>query len=207
MQGNCTSTLPAYATPAALAGVPLATPQDRQCLVLVDVACMRVDEGDLWLSHVLLRVQNTTRSTALASGSEEGSALVEVGSNGRLWMTDVTLQGHGEGATVQALSVQGPVLCSGTFLPFFCFILCSALRQVSLEHRNGMIQQQYLNKVSARWYPVSVLFRGLVFFVLRRSCRLPAAHRRDSQCAVHVQTANFSTWGGTGQPWLPVARP
>ena len=113
MQGNCTSPLPAYAAAASLGGSPLATPQPQQCLLLVDAAAIQIGEGDLWLGNVLLRFKSTARSTAESAG---GSPIVEVGSEGRLWMTNVTMQGHGAGTSVQTLFAQGPTLCSGVFV-------------------------------------------------------------------------------------------
>jgi hypothetical protein len=144
MQGNCTDApLPAYAQSVSLGGARLAKRSKQQCLILTDTAVLSVTEGDLWLGHVLMRFKSTARSKSLATDSLEGSssvgsvaggfAMVRAGAGARLWMTNVTLQGHGEGQTMQALASEGPVLCRGE--PLLCSSLCilfSVRRRVCL---------------------------------------------------------------------------
>lgn len=119
MQGNCTSEqLPGFAKPSELGGSVLADVKPPQCVIVTDAAAINVGEGDLWMGNLFMRVKYTARSAAITASasrniSSPGAAVMHVDSGARLWATDVTIQGHGDEKTVQALAAQGPVLCSG----------------------------------------------------------------------------------------------
>lgn len=91
MQGNCDASTAKDAF--KLNGRPLEDLTEGQCLVVSDTSLFSVTVGDLWLDRLYIRHHlplEETNPDAVRTG-----ALVSVAGKGKLYMTDMTLQGDG----------------------------------------------------------------------------------------------------------------
>ena len=82
--------LPAPRLPAG--HVPMRDFLPGQCLLLVDTALMYVDKNNLWLDGLYVRLKDVRDPEGIFG------QIIGVGrSNLQVWMTNITLQGNGDG--------------------------------------------------------------------------------------------------------------
>ena len=97
MQGNCGDMHPNF-TPAP-GTAPLRSLLPGQCLLLADNTLLNV-VGSTWLHglYVRLTILETGEFNSLILGEPDPTAFTQNSVTGpRLWMTEVTLQGNGDG--------------------------------------------------------------------------------------------------------------
>jgi hypothetical protein len=114
LQGNCDeSTAEGLVT---VNGTPLEELTPKQCLIVTDTSLFSVTVGTLWLDNLYIR-HHLPEEQADPDIVRTG-ALVSVAGEGRLYMTDVILQGDGIDR-MQGLRVlnAGWLYAYGTMLP------------------------------------------------------------------------------------------
>lgn len=113
MQGNCVDPPPS-AVALQLSGNGLAPRRGNQCVLTTPVDTIQVNAGNVWLDSLYLRLR-TTGVTFSYPG------LISSTAAGRLWMTNITMQGDGD-ATCRGLSceVAAGALIQGTDAPLAC---------------------------------------------------------------------------------------
>lgn len=89
VQGNCQE-LDAPSFPVPPTHAPLRPLAQRQCVLLADEQLMRVDDGQLWLDRLYIRLSNPR-------DAGEFDSFLKIREDANLWMTTVTLQGNGDG--------------------------------------------------------------------------------------------------------------
>lgn len=97
MQGNCVGVdKPLYIPPSSHA--PLLPILPYQCLILVDGDLGRVWGVELWLDGLYFRLTTPREIAGEKDGFNFNNYLINLqGDTTELWMTNVTLQGNGDG--------------------------------------------------------------------------------------------------------------
>lgn len=90
-QGNCDKT--DKSDLFKVYGQPLGDLTDRQCLIITDTSLFSVTVGDLWLDRLYIR--HHLPPEEVDPDVVRTGALVSVAGKGKLYMTEVTLQGDG----------------------------------------------------------------------------------------------------------------
>lgn len=108
MQGECKGELQLQ-----LQAPPLQKLREGQCVLVADMTVWEVRFGPVWMHNLYLRHSPTARSdsVALVTSKEE---------SGRLWLTQMTLQGaapYADGIGAQGLVAGGPTHVDGARLP------------------------------------------------------------------------------------------
>lgn len=139
MQGNCEGLAPPspYLDPSH---VPLRPLLPRQCLLLADDDLLIVYSSQVWLDGLYVRL-TTPRDT------ETGlfGSFISLGTNeSQVWMTDVTLQGNGNGMRVCdecALSVwlEGSAYAQGAATAHQHFIALAVIFYAEVVERSCLI--------------------------------------------------------------------
>lgn len=88
VQGNCLDPPPS-AVALQLSGDGLAPRLGNQCILTTPADTLHVSAGNVWLDHLYLRL----RATGVA---DTHINLISANKAGRLWMTNVTVQGDGD---------------------------------------------------------------------------------------------------------------
>lgn len=100
LQGNCTGAPP---SPVAfqITAPSLLPLKQEQCLLVVAEDTLNIQAGNAWLDNIYFRLRST--------GSDEAPTVLTAQASGRLWATNVTIQGDGSPTSqaIRATNAQG----------------------------------------------------------------------------------------------------
>ena len=89
MQGNCSAVPPSEDLLRLPEGsAPLQPLNQQQCVLIVSGSLFSVDESSLWFDNIYVRAR-------VEPDSDPFQEFLEIRDEGRVWMTNVTMQGDG----------------------------------------------------------------------------------------------------------------
>lgn len=170
VQGNCTNAPPlAFENLDGVLNIPLRDMKPGQCLILLSAGFIHLAQ-DMWLDNLYLRLHKSAPDTTASSMN----SLVDAEKAG-LWMTNVTMQGDGDGTTdcrdcgirmltslayiegtssLQIIQAEcGALICS--VHAFFPVSACSVLNSIAVLQ---MVCSRTLLPHLSLWHPMAVMY-------------------------------------------------
>lgn len=135
MQGECRG-----APQLQLQAPPLAELREGQCVIVADMTVWEVRFGPVWMHNLYLRHSPTARSDSV-------SLVTSTEASGRLWLTQMTLQGaapYADGVGAQGLVAGGPTYIEGALLASLRHALCKAVMSYKMRVRHVVRRQVLL---------------------------------------------------------------